>query len=86
MSTRTRRAHTVPCPGCHAVAGQPCTTLRGRAMDQPHPRRAAAWARESACCPECQVTPGVPCRTASGAPMPFRIVHHRRYQEAEAVA
>jgi hypothetical protein len=55
-------------------------------MDQPHPRRAAAWARESACCPECQVTPGIPCRTASGDPMPFRIVHHRRYQEAEAVA
>ncbi len=81
---RTLRAHTVPCPGCHADINQPCTTLRGKTLDQPHPRRAAHWALTIACCPECQVAPGTECRTADGHPMPFRVVHHRRYQEAEA--
>jgi len=84
--TRPRRAHAVPCPGCHAPAGQPCKTLLGRTLDNPHPKRAAQWARETACCPQCQVTPGTECRTPSGYPMPLRAVHHRRYQEAEAVA
>jgi len=79
-------ALTVPCPSCHAPAGTDCRTLLGRPTRSPHPRRAAQWARETACCPECQVTPGTGCRTASGAPMPLRVVHHRRYVEAEATA
>jgi len=86
MTTRTHHAHTVPCPGCHAPAHRPCTTLLGRPLTAPHPKRAAQWARKTACCPECQVTPGTDCRTADGHAMPLRIVHARRYQEAEATA
>jgi hypothetical protein len=84
VTTSTHHAHTIPCPGCHALPGRPCTTLRGKPLDNPHPRRAAQWARQTACCPECQVTPGTECRTTNGWPMPFHAVHARRYQEAEA--
>lgn len=83
MTTRTQPALNTPCPACHAHPGKPCTTLRGKPLDHPHPRRTAAWATAAACCPECQVAPGSPCRTAGGRPMPLRAVHHRRYQEAE---
>lgn len=48
-------------------------------------RQLRAWARTVACCPTCQVTPGTPCHRA-GVPLPFGVVHARRYQEAEATA
>lgn len=86
MTRPARLALTVPCPSCHAGVGTDCRTLLGRPTAGPHPRRAAQWARETACCPECQVTPGIECRTADGTPMLLRVVHHRRYQEAEATA
>jgi hypothetical protein len=85
-AVRTRHARTVHCPSCHAPAGRPCKTLLGRPLNHPHPRRAAQWARETACCPQCQAPPGTECRTADGYPMPLRAVHHRRYQEAETTA
>ncbi|TGZ14698.1 hypothetical protein DV517_61810 [Streptomyces sp. S816] len=76
-------ATTTPCPGCHAAPGARCTTPRGRTLTDPHPSRAALWARTTATCPECQAEPGTACRTASGEPMPERVIHHRRYQQAE---
>ncbi|MFI0233112.1 hypothetical protein [Streptomyces sp. NPDC017086] len=77
-------ARSIPCPHCHASAGQPCTLrTTSRHLPKPHPQRVSAWAQQTAVCPECQTAPGTPCHDER---RPRTTVHPRRYQEAEATA
>lgn len=84
MRSGSHPARAMPCPHCGAKQHQPCILRKsGRILADPHPQRVNTWAQQTACCPECQVTPGTPCHDEGWA---RATVHHRRYQEAEAVA